>query len=58
MRCLSSPDLHTSFATHVWAQVLTVDKRNVKALFRRGAARHSLRQTDEALADLVEANRQ
>jgi tetratricopeptide (TPR) repeat protein len=37
------------------SQVLSHDARNAKALFRRGAARHALGQTEHAMADLKAA---
>ena len=37
---------------HVTSDVLAVDQKNVKALFRRGTARRKLGQTAEALEDL------
>lgn len=36
-------------------QVLKLEPSNVKALFRRGKARHTLGQTDGALPDLEQA---
>ena len=37
-------------------QVLKIEPGNVKALFRRGSARHALGQTDLALSDLQTAS--
>lgn len=36
-------------------QVLNMEAKNVKALFRRGKAKHTLGQTEEALIDLEQA---
>lgn len=50
---IKSGDYHT--AIYNCNQVLSVDKDNAKALFRRGRARHLLGQTQEALEDLQAA---
>lgn len=42
-------------AVAVTSQVLSEDSRNVKALYRRGVAKHALGQTEAALKDLENA---
>ncbi|GAX84618.1 hypothetical protein CEUSTIGMA_g12039.t1 [Chlamydomonas eustigma] len=50
---LQIEDYHT--AIYNCSEVLTLQPGNVKALYRRGRARHMLSQTEEALKDLEDA---
>ena len=48
-------DLTSHASSTLSHQVLKMDENNVKAFFRRGKARHSLGQTEQAAEDLEAA---